>query len=221
MAGFGLGGLVALSLVALAGGAFGLSARLTAGVDSPSPSASPSYLKLPSTPLPSPPHQPRHPRRRARRAAGAAIVYDPSHGGPLAAPPLLTAPDGTNPQPSGRYVASTDTRGAADAQGPARLPPRWSPTTHTGVGVLFGGSGQRAGQVCISGHGRGTERNGKQYRCTARPEDGAGIFESATKWSGAVWWRGRRTRQPRPDMGRCHRRCSIHRPRRRSGISSE
>ena len=151
MAGFGLGGLAVLTLVAFAGGVFGLSARLTAGV-APSPSASPSFLKLPSTPLPSPAASPPAPATRPDASAGAAIVYDPENQGVLlfGGASYETAPDGsiTSTTLGDTWLWNGRSWRQLDVQGPpARSAAMVAYDSVRHVVVLFGGSGpEGAGQ---------------------------------------------------------------------------
>jgi hypothetical protein len=182
MVGFGLGGLVVLVLVGLAGGVFALPGQRPAGATlfspSPSPLPSPSISPTPdgNNISPSPSAVAAGPGARV----GAALIYDPENHGVLlfGGATSHTTPDGRNPS-----ITLGDTwlwNGLSwrelDVQGPpARSAAMVAYDSVRHVVVLFGGSGP----------------------------DGAGqglYFQDTWTWDGTQWQLQHPAHLPNPRM---------------------
>jgi hypothetical protein len=174
MVGFGLGGLVVLVWVGLAGGGFALRGQRPAGVTVVSPSPSPDGK--PTFPSPSAVAAGAGPGARA----GAALIYDPANHGVLlfGGASSHTTPDGLNPSTTLGDTWLWDGRSwrQLDAQGPpARSAAMVAYDSVRHVVVLFGGSGP----------------------------DGAGqglYFQDTWTWDGTQWQAQHPAHQPNPRM---------------------
>lgn len=182
MAGFGLGGLVVLALVVLAGGVFRLPGQRPAGATlvSPAPSAVPSP-SIPASPdgnavSASPPPVAAGPGARA----GAALIYDPEDHGVLlfGGAASVTTPDGHNPSITLGDTWLWDGRSwrQLDVQGPgARSAAMVAYDSVRHVVVLFGGSGP-------GGVGQGL------------------YFQDTWTWDGVQWQLRHPAHMPNPRM---------------------
>jgi hypothetical protein len=176
MVGFGLGGIVVLALVGLAGGAFQLPGQRPAGATLVSASPPPESKGSIAPATPSPADTAGGPGARA----GAALIYDPENHGVLlfGGAASHTAPNGTNPSTTlgdtwlwdGKAWRQLEVVGP-----PARSAAMVAYDSVRHVVVLFGGSGPE-------GLGQGL------------------YFQDTWTWDGAQWQLQHPAHLPNPRM---------------------
>ena len=186
MVGFGLGGLVVLVLVGLAGGLFALPGQHPAGATLLAPSATPpvspttSVSPSPSVPYTADGNSPSPGAAGPGARAGAALIYDPANRGVLlfGGATSHTTRDGLNPSTTlgdtwlwdGRIWRQLDVQGP-----PARSAAMVAYDSARHVVVLFGGSGPE-------GTGLGL------------------YFQDTWTWDGAQWQLQHPAHMPNPRM---------------------